>query len=66
MAADGTEPAADAVLRYLDRVRPAYVVLDGGCASDDRRLAEATEMAPERFPIVYRNERFRVMRYVAP
>jgi 4-amino-4-deoxy-L-arabinose transferase-like glycosyltransferase len=66
VVADGSESTAESVLRYLDRVRPAYVVLDDGFASDERRLAEAIAMAPARFPMVYQNERFRLMRYVAP
>ena len=66
VAADGSEPTAESVLRYLDRVRPAYVVLDDGFASDERHLAEAIAMAPARFPIIHQNERFHLMRYLAP
>jgi hypothetical protein len=53
------------VLRYLDRVRPAYVVLDGGLPQDERYLAEAIAIAPGNFSTVYQNARFRLMRYQA-
>ena len=53
------------VLRYLDRVRPAYVVLDGGFPQDERYLAEAIAIAPGNFSTIYQNARFRLMRYQA-
>jgi hypothetical protein len=61
---DNSDVTAEAVLRYLDRVRPSYVVLDDGFPADERRLAEAIALAPARFPTIYYNERFRLMRYV--
>lgn len=57
------DSSPEKVLRYLDRVRPAYVVLDGGFLQDERYLAEAIAKEPARFDAVYQNARFRLMRY---
>ncbi|MGA7241504.1 MAG: glycosyltransferase family 39 protein [Bryobacteraceae bacterium] len=59
------DSSPEKVLRYLDRVRPSYVVLDGGFPQDERYLAEAIAMAPARFNTVYQNARFRLMQYQA-
>jgi Dolichyl-phosphate-mannose-protein mannosyltransferase len=53
----------DKVLSYLNRIRPGYVVLDGGFPQDEQYLAEAVAKAPARFDTVYQNARFRLMRY---
>ncbi len=58
------EPSStDTVLRFLDRVRPAYVVWDGDFANDERFLAEAMARYPGRFDLVYQNPRFKLVRY---
>jgi hypothetical protein len=57
------DSSPEKVLSYLDRVRPAYVVLDGGFPQDEEYLAEAIAKAPARFDTVYQNARFRLMRY---
>ena len=57
------DSSPDKVLSYLDRIHPAYVVLDGGFPQDERYLAEAIVKAPARFDTVYQNARFRLMRY---
>jgi Dolichyl-phosphate-mannose-protein mannosyltransferase len=59
------DSSPEKVLRYLDRVRPAYIVLDGGFPQDERYLVEATAAAPGNFSTVYQNARFRLMRYQA-
>jgi hypothetical protein len=59
------DSSPEKVLRYLDRVHPAYVVLDGGFPQDERYLAQAIAMAPARFSTVFQDGRFRLMRYQA-
>jgi hypothetical protein len=54
----------EAVLRFLARVRPAYVVWDGGFTKEEHFLAEAMTLEPERFKPVYQNARFKLMRYL--
>jgi hypothetical protein len=57
------DSSPEKVLRYLDRVHPAYVVLDGGFPQDEQYLADAIAEAPAQFNTVYQNSRFRLMRY---
>jgi hypothetical protein len=53
----------DGVARYLERVKPQFIILDGEKPESKGELSTVIERTPQRFDTVYRNERFRLMRY---
>jgi len=61
-------PLADPqqVQRYIDRVKPNYIVLEKDWEDDRKYLAPVLDLQPKRYVNIFENEKFRLERVVEP